>query len=77
MTTPEGPSSEYRFPEWRRRITVLSNVGTPSSFSVAIRTEPVSGSEIGWAHFRPSNLDSARRTSAPGTLESAASAWQT
>ncbi|URD84617.1 hypothetical protein MUK42_20372 [Musa troglodytarum] len=54
-TTPKGPSLGSLDPNLRRRTTVLSKLGTPSSFSVATNTHPVSGTGIECAHFfRPS-----------------------
>ncbi|THU57072.1 hypothetical protein C4D60_Mb11t23920 [Musa balbisiana] len=52
--TPKGPSLGSLDPNLRRRTTVLSKLGTPSSFSVATNTHPVSGTGIECAHFRPS-----------------------
>lgn len=54
---PNGPSRGFLVPDLRRRTTVLSNERIPSSNSVAIRTQPFSGDEIGWAHFRPSGFE--------------------
>lgn len=47
--TPIGPEG----PTERRRITVFSKMWTPSSFSVAIRRHPISGSRILCAHLFP------------------------
>lgn len=44
---PEEPVG----PACRRRITVLSKMWTSSSFSVAIRRQPFSGSKISCAHL--------------------------
>lgn len=57
MTTPNGPSCGCLVPDLRRRTTVLSKVRTPSSFSVATSTQPVSGDERGCAHLRPRGLE--------------------
>ena len=58
MTTTNGPCCGCLVPDLRRRTTVLSKERTPSSFSVATMTQPVSGTGKGWAHFRPRGLGS-------------------